>query len=35
MRDYLNQYPIDIYGREMYEKELDNRIKVGFQIISF
>ena len=31
MRDYLNDYPIDIYGREMYEKELDNRIKAGFQ----
>ena len=35
MRDYLNQYPIDIYGREMYEKKLGNRIKVGFQIIAF
>ena len=35
MRDYLDKYPIDIYGREFYEKELDNRIKVGFQIIAF
>lgn len=31
MRDYLNDYPIDIYGREMYEKELDKRIKAEFQ----
>ena len=35
MRDYLDQYPIDIYGREMYERELDNRIKAEFQVNAF
>ena len=32
MRDYLYEFPIDIYGREQYEKVLNEKIKSGFQI---
>ena len=29
MRDYLLEYPIEVYGRERYEKVLNDKIKAG------
>ena len=32
MRDYLLENPIEIYGREQYEKVLNDKIKSGFKL---